>query len=123
MAEVIQAWARLPGPQSSESLNNWNWFFDWFSRNIFLEVAIVALLCIGSCLLIVGAIRNGPGAFTIRAFLIPAFAAIFGVVFWFFSAPDPRFASGFLFSLGLLLSYSGNPIFASDAFYYKKRSD
>lgn len=107
LAEVIQGWARLPGPRFSEALSNGSWFFEWLTRNILLEVELVALFSLGICLLIIGAARNGGGVVIKKAFLIPASVTILGVVFWFLSAPDPRFAYGFLFSLGLLLLSQG----------------
>jgi hypothetical protein len=102
MNEAIQGWARLPGPGFGEALSNWSWLFEWWTRNILKEPELVALFLVGTCLLIVGAVRNGGGVITKSAFLVPALASILGVVFWFLSAPDPRFAYGFLFSLGLL---------------------
>jgi hypothetical protein len=44
---------------------------------------------------------------TKSAFVVPAFIAVLGVLFCFFSAPHPRYAYGFLFSLGLLLFTQG----------------
>jgi len=107
MAEVIQGWARLPGPRFSEALNNWSWFFEWWTRNIPKEPELDVLFFLGISLLIVGAARSGRRAVTESAFLIPSFVAILGVIFWFLSAPDPRFAYGFLFSLGLLFFSQG----------------
>jgi hypothetical protein len=107
LAAVIQRWARLPGSRNSEALSNWNWFHEWMSRNMYLEAGLVALFLIGTCLLIVAVVRNGSCAVTKKAFLIPALIAFLGVAFWFVSAPDPRFAYGFLFSLGLLVFSQG----------------
>ncbi len=107
IAAVLQGWARLPGPRFSEALNNWNWLSEWLSRNMYTEAGLVVLILIGTCLLIVSVVRNGTCMITNKAFLIPAFIAFLGLVFWFLSAPDPRFAYGFLFSLGLLLFTQG----------------
>jgi hypothetical protein len=107
LAEVIQGWARLPGPRFSEALNNWNWLHEWMSRNMYLEAGLVVLLLIGTCLLIVAVVRKGSCAVTKKAFLVPALIAFLGAAFWFVSAPDPRFAYGFLFSLGLLVFSQG----------------
>ncbi len=107
LTEVIQGWARLPGSRFGEALNNWSWFFEWWTRNMTQEAALVVLFLVGTCLLIVGAVRNGSRVVTKGPFLIPALVSILGVVFWFLSAPDPRFAYGFLFSLGLLFFTQG----------------
>jgi hypothetical protein len=107
MNEAIQGWARLPGPGFGEALNNWSWIFEWWTRNIPKEPELVVLFLVGTCFLIVGAARSGSRAVTKSAFLVPALVSILGVVFWFLSAPDPRFAYGFLFSLGLLFFSQG----------------
>ena len=107
MNEAIQGWARLPGPGFSEALNNWGWLFEWWTRNIPKEPELDVLFFLGISLLIVGAARSGGRAVTKSAFLIPTFVAILGVISWFLSAPDPRFAYGYLFSLGLLFFSQG----------------
>jgi len=90
-----------------ESLNNWGWFPDWLMRNISRGADLVVLSFVGMGLLLFEATRNGVRSIVTGAFAIPALIAILGAFVCFFSAPDARYAYGYVYSLGLLLLTQG----------------
>jgi FtsH-binding integral membrane protein len=107
MSLVIQAWARSPGPGFRKSLNNFNWVPDWLMRNAAIEVGLIVLLVLGICLLTFVAVRHGTCRANKSLFLVPALIALSGVFFCLSSAPAPRYAYGYLFSLAILLLCGG----------------
>ncbi|QUW04148.1 hypothetical protein J8C06_13985 [Chloracidobacterium validum] len=94
----IYSWARQPGAHWEQVLGSWKWFGPWlhevtrrltdvvFPLALFLACGVLALL------------RSYPTRFQLSKpclsngiILAPLLAALF---FWFFTAPDPRFANG-----------------------------
>jgi hypothetical protein len=100
--EWIYSWARLPPKPPSEVLGNWNWIPDWIKRNsVYLaNVRAFFLICGGLfCFLLGLLIRASPRERFLQAVLfVPS---IFGLAFWFFTAPEPRFAEGLFWIVGL----------------------
>lgn len=92
-----RSWARMPGPPPDQVLSSWRWLGPWFARVgaqnpiRFLGLALAAgfALC--------AAARKRPPT----ALLAPCGAAVVGVLFWFFTAPDPRFGFGVLAAAAL----------------------
>jgi len=97
----IQSWARNPNALPAQVLVNSDWVYPWinhiaahqrfnvvFPFLLFIGGAVVSSLCV--------VLKTLPG---IRSaiFLSPAVAAL---VFWFVSAPDPRYAGATFWYLG-----------------------
>lgn len=101
---VIKAWARKPGPHWQEALKGWGWITSWVDHltrimALWLGVVVVGLTLIGICF-----IKNNKK--DLGGFLIVLFLSLAGCMFWFFTAPSPRFGYGYLYSFaGILLSY------------------
>jgi len=103
-ADWIRSWARLPNASPSSVLGNWNWFRPWLHR-IRQEIVSVAyptlasivffsLTLITEILLFVKK-RFKPGYLEYFIFL-PLFL---GLIYWFLTAPDPRFANALFWLL------------------------
>jgi len=96
MAAAIKGWARQPGIDWPASLDSWHWLGPWMGR-VFREPETVLVLLFGA--LAVGAFlaarvpsfRSRACAGPARWLLVPIFPGVAGLVFWFVTAPDPRF--------------------------------
>ncbi len=95
--DAIRGWARQPGAEWRQALKGWAWFVPWVKRMTEnsdlikpLELCVFGLL---SALVQRRELKKTAGLL----FCIPAAAAI---LFWFFSAPDPRFLGSLLWILG-----------------------
>jgi hypothetical protein len=99
-AKWVYSWARQPGTHPSNVLGNWNWLRPWFSRllsnstaDVVMPVGVSGLFC---------AITVAIGCFKREsrlrcsewAILLPS---LIGLIYWFFTAPDPRFAHALFF--------------------------
>jgi len=97
----IQSWARNPNALPAQVLANSDWFYPWinyitahqrfdvvFPLLLFLGGTVVSSLCV--------VFKTLPGARCVM-FLMPGFAAL---IFWFLSAPDPRYAGATFWYLG-----------------------
>lgn len=106
-AAWVKSWARMPGVGPAIVLADWHWLRVWWHR-IFDQMPVLLLpatLCVVSIVFIVLRISLG-ARFTlligsmsaeIRRALLGVLAAIlFGIVFWFSLAPEPRFGMAFL---------------------------
>ncbi len=95
----LASWARLPRFKPDQVLGNWAWLPSWWKASVLARPDILLLLA----LIVVGllcwlvSLRA-----TSRALAVPFAVAFAGSVFWFLSAPDPRFGLGFLHALWLL---------------------
>jgi hypothetical protein len=92
-ANWIKSWARRPGAAWTEVLGTWTWFRPWL-RGLPADVVRAGLL--------VSSVGAAAGVYRLLAgrragarfpkawpFLVPAAGSL---IFWFFTAPDPRFA-------------------------------
>jgi len=109
--KYIISWARGGLHSSpSEVLGNWKWFKPWVIRFIKSGDKIILLIIIVGLLLLITAIirknfLNNNKYYS--SFFIPLIISFSGIMFWFFSAPEPRYGYGFLFGFALLIfSYS-----------------
>jgi hypothetical protein len=93
-ASWIKSWARTPNADYRQVLANWDWLLPW-SRRMAVEHSFDVLLPLGLtgagvAWMLIRRIRNGMRIpFGYWLFLAAPAA---GLVFWFFSAPAPRFA-------------------------------
>jgi hypothetical protein len=102
-ANRILSWARQPQTHWSKVLGNSNWFEPWLLRvskdlvNVVFPLttaAILSMVTAAACRLNVG---KRPSLLEWSISL----PALVGLTYWFFSAPDPRFAAGMFFILAL----------------------
>ena len=109
---AVQGWSRLPGPEWSASLHmplqEWvpRWY-AWLPYNYKLAITAAAGLTVGALALIVSRprlwleqMRRGH---TVTLVYVTAWV---GLLYWFLTAPDPRYGFVFLF-VALLLPVAG----------------
>src|SRR6266568_4224471 len=96
-ALVIRAWARWPDVPSEQAMRGWTWFPGWLRQTLHNpHVAIpVAGAMVGTAAMRTRLLRPSP----IRAPLLVTLAA---VVFWFLTAPSPRFGVAYLLPAAML---------------------
>lgn len=89
----IKSWARLPYEHYSCVLADWAWFRPWLARlPVEMAVQIALLLAFGSALVALKCFAGEKSGRSVRldgSFLLPAAG---GLIFWFTTAPNPRFA-------------------------------
>ncbi len=105
-AAWVKSWARLPGVPADEVLASWSWLVPWMKKNIKGEMLLVAIIIAGMLMMAIGAIVKKIRVFD-RSFVVPFVITCIGVVFWFASAPEPRFGYGYLYAFALLLVCHG----------------
>ena len=104
--ELVEAWAKLPNPPVPEieaanilKLSFLDWFREWWPAQTLRWQMILILNIVPLVLLPIYFFRRQYDLAVICLIIIV------NVLFWFFRAPDPRFAYGFLF-FGLAISLS-----------------
>jgi hypothetical protein len=116
MADIVAGWARMPGDHFAEALHGWAWLKSWpftvlahraFFAGTGATLAILALLVAAIALrgrragiAPAAAIRSPSVAFAVA---YAGATGCIGIVFWFATAPDPRFGMGFLMATPTLL--------------------
>ncbi|MGB7339449.1 MAG: hypothetical protein WBC91_11205 [Phototrophicaceae bacterium] len=96
-ANWVRSWARQPNTPREEVLGNWNWLRAWYALHIQSGSFNLTLLLVASSTILIAArykqIRQHitSGKFESAYFLV-LLALIFSLIYWFFTAPDPRFA-------------------------------
>jgi hypothetical protein len=88
-ASWIAGWARQPGADALASLQTWSWLGPWFALN-FTAIVPAAAVCLVALALTARTWRKFP-----REVLLAVPVGL-SLVFWFASAPDPRFAGALL---------------------------
>lgn len=104
-ANWIYSWARSPGVNWENVLGNWNWLYPWFIRtsNEWTSVVYPVVLTVVFCVIAVAIGLMGkkrerrPHSVDWAIFLPP----LVSLVYWFFTAPDPRFAGAAFFLMSL----------------------
>lgn len=98
-ANWIYSWARQPGLHWKEVLGNWDWLPHWAYRMLGKRTGFIipSLLTLTSLVIIIKRPSETRISREIRRLLMPAAAS---VIFWFFTAPDPRLAGAGLWILG-----------------------
>jgi len=106
-ARWIYSWARTPDKDPSEVLGNDAWFRPWIERNakdpsnVFLLFFLTIGLLSGLISLLIPMSRKD------RLLTAPLIApALLAVIFWFKTAPDPRFGYASLWLCGVTCLYS-----------------
>jgi hypothetical protein len=100
------AWARAPGLPPAEVLANWKWLTPWSARILGDPAASRPLLAgVVGLLLFLGRLFVRPLPQIDRRWFVLFAPSAVGLLFWFLTAPDPRFgqATLWIFALNLLL--------------------
>ncbi|MCW5200371.1 hypothetical protein VU07_00935 [Desulfobulbus sp. F4] len=100
----VYSWARQPGMHWSVVLGNWSWLTPWlhvimikrFTEVVFPVAVFLLITLINIILLLRSGKRFELDNFIKSIIIIPP---AIGLFFWFFTAPDPRFAHGLFFLL------------------------
>lgn len=97
MTAMIRGWALGLHPWSP-TLEHWTWVSAWFRR--FVKSTIIAPFLLGVCLLgatgVIAALKKR--RLREAVIVVPVLA---GLVFWFLTAPDPRFAHSLFVCFGI----------------------
>ena len=101
MTNWISSWAKEPGKNPADVLGNWNWFYPWLVRLSMNLVEVVYPLIISILFFTLSMILFFIKKVKLFRMLevsvtIPIISAL---VFWFHTAPDPRFAHALFFLL------------------------
>jgi hypothetical protein len=103
-ANWIYSWARQPSTHWSNVLDSWEWFRHWTSgiSRKRVEVVYPSVLAVGFCVITVMLVfvyKKKPWLRWINCVIF--FPVVFGLVYWFFMAPEPRFANASFWCLSL----------------------
>jgi hypothetical protein len=106
MANWVYSWARQPGAEWHVVLGNWGWLELWLSRELTDRIGFVFPLAASIVSTILAltlrrSIRRKTPAASQKAGLIVLIPVVVAVVFWFFTAPDPRFGRVFFWILSM----------------------
>lgn len=104
MNNIIKGWARLPGKRYTDAIGNWHWLKEWIIVNILhrLELILPILLIItGIILIIIFKNKLKEKIPSLKFFWFFSISLVFSIIYWFLSAPDPRFAGSMLWDLGI----------------------
>lgn len=105
-AKVIYSWGRQPFTHYNKVLGNWDWFGPWLvmvSRdmvNVVYPLATALFFFIITVILsVTNHLRNGSRPQYLEwIILLPS---VIGLTYWFFTAPDPRFANALFFIISM----------------------
>ena len=107
-ANWIYSWARVPREVPEKVLSSWDWLKPWFNSVILTNKLSIIYPLIISCLgfiIILGMYLRELLSKTMNKilFLIPI-PILTGLIFWFFSAPDPRFVQSLILLLPIAIA-------------------
>ncbi|MFT5241379.1 MAG: hypothetical protein ACI9X0_002359 [Kiritimatiellia bacterium] len=90
MVEHVKAWARAPGIAPELVGRNGGWIRPWLER-VLLQNRFEIVAPVLTALLAVALVAFGRRRGELRRCALLCLPGVLGVVFWFLSAPDPRF--------------------------------
>jgi hypothetical protein len=101
LATIFQVWGRQPGSGDPKVLSDWGWLVPWVYRLSIFDAVVPLLLTLAGCfftlLYRVMKNRESRASGVPWLFLLPSVASL---LFWFVTAPDPRYASAAFWVLG-----------------------
>jgi len=111
-ANWVYSWAREPFGGPEVVLASWNWFGPWMSRQLGDVLEFVFPLAMSLAFLVCAVavrayMRKKSGRSSSTSDVIVLVPVVVGIVFWFVTAPDPRFGR----SLFWMLLLSGGLLF------------
>lgn len=99
-AKQVFAWAKMPGLEKMDFLDNWKWVYPWFQRiiseyRIDVVYPMIITILFASCAFIVNWHKKiWRKSYLEWSILLPLMIAF---ICWFFVAPDPRFANAIFY--------------------------
>ena len=99
---ATKAWSFLPAGKPEEMVRDWRWLKPWLVRMAEEPGARAAGFLFLAGFLTLAALRKLRGVLRESSFAVPFALSAGGILFWFLTAPDPRFGYGSLFSVGIL---------------------
>jgi hypothetical protein len=111
MVKTLKCFCREPGVNFDEVFSSWKWLKPWFnhvSHSITFATPLLALI-LGIILAIFQFVRKGKSYYSLKLLLFFLLPSLISILFWFFTAPDPRYAGAlfWLVAAGVLV-----PIFS-----------
>jgi hypothetical protein len=100
-ANSVYSWARQPGALPRTVLGNWAWFGPWASRlnvGVVYHLFLSVIFCTVAASIRLFATKRTAWRYLEWIVLLPI---IIGLGFWFFTAPDHRFALALFWCLSL----------------------
>jgi hypothetical protein len=107
---VIKEWARMPRQPLHSVIGKKDWFGDWLGRTMADKTFVVpfmagilswAIFALVKCR-IGYFVHESLGSFTAWRFVCLLFPVCFGLGFWFYTVPEPRFAGGLLWMIAFI---------------------
>jgi hypothetical protein len=106
----VRSWARLPEGRPEEVLSGWSWLGPWLKWTLTrLSVLPLLLLFIAGVAALLLARCRAAEPTPARPAVLTLAAALASTLFWFWTAPDPRFGYGALYVLAALPLASALP--------------
>jgi len=107
MANWVYSWARLPRTHWKNVLGSWTWLHPWLHTISKAYVVYPLMLTLLFCIIamVVDRLKKAHRLHYLEwAILLPSIVA---TIYWFFTAPDPRYANKifFLASIGAILLF------------------
>ena len=106
-AKWVYSWARQPGSHWSEVLGSWEWLRPWTSLvikenqvELVYPLVLAVIFFILTVILVSISIKKLQLRWMEFVILVPV---VLGLVYWFFTAPDPRFAYALFWCLSISL--------------------
>jgi hypothetical protein len=106
-SQWIRSWGRLPGHPWQEVLSSWDWLIPWLNQRLrdltsFVYPIVISLAFFTVDLALIW--RKKGTIPTPRKLGIATLPIFTGLIFWFISAPDMRFAVGLFYLLPIVLA-------------------
>jgi hypothetical protein len=97
-ANWVYCWARSPGPGCMNALGSWDWINTWWQR---FPKSILFFISLSLSFLVIPFAFKSRFSLNRRASVFYALATppLISLVFWFFTAPEPRFLGSSVFVL------------------------
>jgi hypothetical protein len=105
----VLSWARAPfNPHWQQVLSDWSWIGPWVGQLTTYPIVIKAAVMLGVGLLASGCLlRLGCSNIQLARWALIFFPVFLSLLFWFFSAPSPRFAQAAIWVLAVDTFYLG----------------
>jgi len=108
MKNLVYAWARQPKAHWEDLAGNWNWLAPWLDRVAENLTDIIyplrMFLALGIFTLVMYLLLTPKAGRKDAVQLVVLLPCLLGLVFWFFTAPDPRFAQAMFILLPIAMS-------------------